>query len=137
MTQTIKPLELIVPSSKTCITCGENKPSSGFGKNSSKNDGLQTYCKPCNNDYQRNWQYMKRYGITLDDYNRMFSEQNGCCAICGTHQLDEVLNLDHNHDTNEVRELLCSDCNWALGHAKEDIRRLQNMIQYLEKHNGI
>ena len=111
---------------------------SDFGKNSSKKNGLQTYCKTCNNDYQRNWQYLKRYGITLDDYNEMFISQNGCCGICGTHQLEfkDVLNLDHNHDTGDVRELLCNDCNWAIGHAKESTQRLKKMIKYLEKYNG-
>ena len=138
MTNQTNTLELITPSSKTCPRCGEEKELSAFGKNAAKKDGLQNYCKQCNSDYQRNWQYIKRYGVTLEDYNEMFNEQDGCCAICGTHQLEfeSLLNLDHDHDTGKVRELLCSDCNWAIGHAKEDVERLKLMIKYLEKHNG-
>lgn len=57
------------------------------------------------------------YGIILDDYNRMFAEQKGCCSICKIHQteLKKRLGVDHNHSTGKVRGLLCDRCNWILG----------------------
>jgi hypothetical protein len=45
------------------------------------------------------------------------------------------LSIDHNHETGEVRELLCGDCNTAIGMAKEDPEILQAMISYLKRWN--
>ena len=53
------------------------------------------------------------YGITPDDYNQLFQQQNGCCAICGKHQskLKRRLDVDHDHKSGKVRGLLCNPCN--------------------------
>lgn len=74
-----------------------------------------------------------QYGITIDDYNRMFEEQEGCCYICGVHQnnLDNSLNVDHNHATGRVRKLLCRKCNLAIGIIKENTNTINNLIKYL------
>jgi hypothetical protein len=58
-----------------------------------------------------------RYGITLNDYNRRFAEQNGCCKICNIHasELKVPLQVDHSHITGTVRGLLCGLCNSRLG----------------------
>lgn len=58
-----------------------------------------------------------RYNITLKQYNQMFENQKGCCAICGIHQskLDKSLGVDHNHITGKIRKLLCCKCNSAVG----------------------
>jgi hypothetical protein len=57
------------------------------------------------------------FGITIEDYNRMFCDQYGRCAICGRHQneLKGKFQIDHNHITGEVRGLLCFSCNSAIG----------------------
>ena len=75
----------------------------------------------------------KQYGITVDDYNAIFTEQNGKCGICETHQseLKQALSVDHNHKTGEVRGLLCHNCNIGIGYLKDDVNILQNAIQYL------
>lgn len=80
--------------------------------------------------------WLKRnYNITIEEYNRLFSEQEGKCAICGKHQNDlkKKLSVDHNHETGNIRGLLCINCNLSLGHAKEDIDILLKMIDYLNK----
>jgi hypothetical protein len=82
-----------------------------------------------------------KYGITLGDYNRMFEEQNGVCAICGkkesslSNYSDSIkhLSVDHNHMTGEVRGLLCDKCNRMIGYANENIKILNNAIRYLEE----
>ncbi len=76
------------------------------------------------------------YGITLDDYNKMFSNQNGCCLICGVHQskLSKSLNVDHCHSSNKIRGLLCNICNQGLGLFKDNIGNLYKAIDYLKKH---
>ena len=73
------------------------------------------------------------YGITLDDYNRMFNEQNGKCAICQRHQneLTKSLCVDHNHKTKQIRALLCITCNTDLASVEN---RLEEMTNYLNKY---
>ena len=70
-----------------------------------------------NPDKVRNKTLQYRYGITLDDYNRMFAEQKGCCKICNIHasELKAPLQVDHSHITGVVRGLLCGLCNSRLG----------------------
>ena len=61
--------------------------------------------------------YLKRkYGMTLEDYERMLEAQGGVCAICGEPRPEErTLHVDHDHETGEIRGLLCFRCNNALG----------------------
>src|SRR4030042_5864910 len=61
-----------------------------------------------------------KYGITSNEYNELFEKQNECCAICGEHQskFNKAFAVDHNHETGEVRGLLCQNCNNVLGHSK-------------------
>lgn len=75
----------------------------------------------------------KLYGITQDDYNRMYNEQDGKCYICYRHQskLKRALSVDHCHRTNKVRKLLCDKCNTALGLCQENSTILTNLIKYL------
>ena len=80
-------------------------------------------------------QHLKtKYGITVEDYNTMFLKQNGCCAICETHnsKLSKSLAVDHCHTTGEIRGLLCQNCNTALGKFKDNITLLQNSVNYLQ-----
>ncbi len=74
------------------------------------------------------------YGITLEDYNKMFIEQNGLCKGCYTHasQLNRGLFVDHDHATGKVRGLLCSNCNLiARKHATPEI--LRRLADYIER----
>lgn len=79
-----------------------------------------------------------KYGISLAEYNVKKEQQNNCCEICGKHETEfkRRLNVDHNHSTGEVRGLLCSHCNTALGHVREDVDIMLNMIAYIRKYNG-
>jgi hypothetical protein len=74
-----------------------------------------------------------QYGITLIDYNKMFEQQKGKCAICKRHQnnLTRTLSVDHNHKTNEVRALLCITCNTDVSVVEN---RLKEMLKYLNKY---
>lgn len=77
--------------------------------------------------------YKRTYGISLEDYNKLFLKQKGCCAICSKHQseLKERLHLDHNHKTNKIRGLLCGSCNRAIGLLREDVEIFSKAIDYL------
>lgn len=91
--------------------------------------------KPKQKLQQKDYFLRCAYGITLKDYNRMFAEQQGCCAICGMHQSnwDKALHVDHNHRTGKVRQLLCAKCNRYVG-VLEESELLIDIIKYLEKH---
>ena len=88
--------------------------------------------------YRRNYEFIKHFGITLADYELMLKRQKGVCAICKQKETKGVkgvvrrLAVDHNHQTGEVRGLLCTDCNQTLGHMKENIQFLLNAIDYLK-----
>jgi len=75
--------------------------------------------------------------LTGFDFDRMWREQDGLCAICGSALRKEGrsgVNVDHCHDTGRVRELLCQPCNNGLGCFKDDPSRLRKAISYLMKH---
>ena len=77
---------------------------------------------------------IKKYGLSLNDYKSLLSEQNEVCAICGGSQSNgRRLAIDHDHSTGKVRALLCDSCNTTLGRVNESIELLQGMIAYIEK----
>lgn len=85
----------------------------------------------------RNSNLRKLYGITHADYERMLVEQGGCCAICGSASPGahyKFFPVDHDHATDEVRQLLCHACNTGLGRFKDDIELLLKAVAYLKKH---
>lgn len=92
-----------------------------------------------NKETVRNRKYVKNYGITLDQYYEMFDKQNGSCKICGIHQdkLNKKLVVDHCHETNLVRGLLCDKCNRGLGHFNDNIDMLLLAIEYLKPNKNI
>jgi len=84
------------------------------------------------------WAYelKKFYGITVQEYEQRLEEQDGRCAICL--QLPpggEHLCVDHDHDTNKVRGLLCRFCNLGIGMFNEDAGRLLSAERYIQLHN--
>jgi hypothetical protein len=88
------------------------------------------------NKFLRKAMLKRLYRISLEKYNKIFTEQEGKCAICGTHQneLKRKLAVDHNHKTGKVRGLLCYKCNSIIGYSKEDIIILKQTIEYLNKY---
>jgi hypothetical protein len=75
------------------------------------------------------------YGMTIEQYEYMFNVQEGKCDICGKHQneIKQPLNVDHDHETNEIRGLLCSKCNRLLGDSNDSPETLLNAVKYLNK----
>lgn len=75
-----------------------------------------------------------KYGIDLDQYNKMLSAQGGACAIClGQPMGGKRLYVDHCHDTKVVRGLLCHFCNVTLGTAKDTPETLESAAAYLRR----
>jgi hypothetical protein len=98
-------------------------------------DKVKTYQRT-KEELRDSW-YRTKYGITLEDYNQMFADQNGCCAICGVHQVEVKTRLavDHCHETGVVRGLLCKRCNMGLGYFDDCAENLAKAIIYLQENN--
>jgi hypothetical protein len=63
----------------------------------------------------------------------MAVDQGGLCAICGT---APAVHVDHDHATNELRQLLCFNCNGGLGQFKDDPAVLRAAARYVEAHRA-
>ena len=84
---------------------------------------------------KRHNEYMKesRYGITQEEFNSMLVDQNNMCKICNTEfKSTKDTHIDHCHDTNIVRGLLCNNCNLALGQFNDNTDNMDNAIRYLQ-----
>ncbi len=115
---------------KQCRTCGQVLPATCFTKHKRSVDGLLSDCKNCSHSFR----LQREYGITLAEYDDMFENQDGLCAICETPQTGKRLAVDHCHVTGKVRELLCFRCNATIGQVDDDIDMFLKMITYLQKH---
>ena len=132
---------------RKCKKCGEEKEINLFVKAPKCNQGRTYECYSCRREYmngiykettystKRKHLLMKNYGITIEDYNEMFSKQKGRCAICNKHQsdLERTLNVDHCHSTGKVRGLLCQNCNTGIGLLQDDCDVLLSAAKYLQE----
>lgn len=77
-----------------------------------------------------------KYGLTEEEYKKLFASQNNKCAICGCEFNENNKGfVDHSHINNEVRGLLCTKCNTLLGMANDNIEVLEKAIQYLKENS--
>lgn len=76
--------------------------------------------------------------VPLGTYSRMLEAQGGRCAVCGTAKAGGRgrFHLDHCHNTNTLRGLLCHSCNLLMGHAKDNPDLLRAAINYLRKNSA-
>ena len=90
----------------------------------------------------KRWNKMRQqYGIDKDEWYWMLKEQNYQCRICkkelkesekGRRKKSEIC-VDNDHKTMRVRGLLCVQCNFLIGHAKEDVSILNSAIIYVKE----
>ncbi len=87
--------------------------------------------------HQNDW-LVRRYGITLDNYNSIAESQNWGCAICGKKPGPKKkisghakLVVDHNHKTGQVRGLICASCNFAIGMVYDSPDTAFGLFKYL------
>lgn len=134
---------------KTCSTCHDEKPATDYHRSRSTSDGLDPRCKACRKAagsthhvdvaLKQTAHRLRTYGITPEQYEAMYLEQDGLCAIC--HEPETMtyrgnikqLSVDHCHDTGNVRGLLCAACNFALGKFKDNPTLLRSATDYLEQ----
>lgn len=90
------------------------------------------YCsKVC---FARETNTKRKHGISHVEYDRMLDLQGGVCAICKSNKSGsrwESFNIDHDHETGQIRGLLCSSCNMGLGMFRDRADLLIEAAKYL------
>ena len=135
---------------KTCTRCqakiGRNNRSGLCGKCNKRRRDLEN--RERNREYHRQWvasnpdarkgYTLKRYGLTVEEFDALLESQDNMCAICGLksddHGNGKRLCVDHCHETSEVRGILCSNCNTAIGLLGDDPERIAKALEYLKRH---
>lgn len=110
------PIDFFYGTHGWCKNCEKKRRSRYYKDN---RETLITYAKDwyvTNKDVRRDSLLKREYGITLEEYNRMLTAQNGKCAICKQSDASKkALAVDHCHKSGKVRGLLCGSCNVKLG----------------------
>lgn len=118
--------------SQVCKKCGIDKPLGEYHRDHRTTNRKRTVCRECRNAHKR--------ATHIPDSVRasLLERQNFSCAICRefAQENKKRLSVDHNHETNQIRGLLCTYCNVGLGYFKDNPRLLAEAIKYLEHHNG-
>jgi hypothetical protein len=94
-------------------------------------------------DRMRNWRVSHKFGMTIHEYDAMYTAQGGTCAICKEPETGKsrgsdatrLLAVDHCHASGKIRGLLCAGCNTALGNFRDNPAYLQAAIEYLKEHS--
>jgi hypothetical protein len=123
-----------------CSKCKEWKTPQSFSKNKQQKTGLNYACKPCMKIYTRKYNLPTKYGITILDFEKKLQDQNGKCSCCKLQfnmdgKASERPCVDHNHSTQEVRDLLCGRCNLAAGNVLDSSLRAEQLAKYLKNWN--
>ena len=143
--------ELTYPDEKPCTKCGIVKPRGEFYARYLKGADRERYlyirsdCKACANKkhletakiHRHRWNLKYNYGMTLADYEALFVAQGGRCAICRglpPENRKKKLAVDHCHETNTIRGLLCDACNRGIGYFKDDQALLMRAVEYILSH---
>ena len=130
---------------KRCGRCMTEKSVEDFHRSKKSKDGRQGRCKTCQKALNSTpgmaekrkrhaWlACLKKFGITEDEYMKMFDVQNGVCAICHRPELDVKLAVDHDHRTLKVRGLLCKRCNMGIGLLGDNHETVMTASLYLRR----
>lgn len=151
-----------------CTKCKETKPISDFSIRKERPNGKKyhSWCEGCRNKNTVKWRKNKKkespetekemkeyqryhnrkchlkttYGLNIEDYNRMFEQQDGKCAICGSKDTGNIkqknLSVDHNHKTGQIRQLLCCNCNRTAGNIEMNLEIVDKIRLYLLRHSS-
>ena len=117
-----------------CVHCGASLKDYG-------GNGRRKFCdSTCKSRYHstRAYYLKRKFGITEEFYDSLVKQQKGVCAIChgppngGPRGRQEILFVDHCHESGRIRGLLCFRCNSALGLLRDNLGSARRMVAYLE-----
>jgi hypothetical protein len=110
---------------KVCSGCFERKPLEAFHQHKRGAFGRHQHCAVCRHFHE----LRRQYGITRDEYEAL--AKNGC-QICGAPESTKRLAVDHDHETDTVRGVLCDSCNNGIGRFSDNPQLLRRAAEYLE-----
>lgn len=118
--------------SKECRKCLRFLPLDNFRFVNISANKKNSICRACRQIHRKILRNANR-----EDYENLLHEQNSACAICGINaeEIGRKLIIDHNHDTLQVRGLLCWRCNSGIGFFRDEQALLAMAINYLRKHD--
>jgi len=123
--------------SAMCRACGRVRHASYYATHTEEHRQYYKEYNAAHKEEQRQhgkkYHLKRNYSISLEDYDRLFASQGGVCAICGSPSNGRALDVDHDHETGEVRSLLCNNCNRGLGRFKDNPSLLRRAADYVEK----
>jgi peroxiredoxin family protein len=128
-----------------CTKCEVTQPTWRFPVARARKTGHASWCSNCQARYhevnkerahanmKRN-HFKRKYGMTLEEVIELGKEQDNKCPICTQQLVYEKYGyaVDHDHVTDEVRGILCFNCNRSLGGFKDDPVVLRAAADYLE-----
>ena len=119
---------------KACRGCGRVKPVAAFHKQATGTNGRRGTCAECRREYIK-WRNIRlRYGLDREEYETLAADG---CHICGRRDEETPrvgkLAVDHDHETGEVRGVLCWMCNTAIGKFNDNPALLRAAADYLER----
>lgn len=83
---------------------------------------------------RRDYKLRGRYGMTLAEFDELFTSQGNKCASCGTDHPGskyDAWHVDHCHRSGRIRGILCHHCNVIVGMAQECPDNLNKIINYI------
>lgn len=128
---------------KVCTGCKIDKPKTEYPKRHDRPSGVRPKCTECQRRIDgkrrkteagkkscrsKSWK-IQGVNITYEEYLEKYQKLDGCCEICNI-KLDSLC-VDHNHETGNIRGLLCTACNLGIEHFKESEQNMKNAINYL------
>lgn len=87
------------------------------------------------NPRKRKEHRLKKYGITIEEFETILASQGNSCAICGhsdTSDKNFFPVVDHCHDTGNVRGILCMNCNMGIGKLKDSPEIIKSALRYIK-----
>jgi len=131
---------------KNCRSCSNSISMGGDGVKYNKHSkrlcsncktntiGWNSYCNSCNivkrKTYHDEVLRFSKYNITKEIYLEQLEKQDYSCYACDSF---ENLCIDHCHNTDKFRGILCNNCNISLGLLKDNTETLKKLINYLNK----
>jgi|AntRauMFilla1563_2_1112583.scaffolds.fasta_scaffold07041_5 hypothetical protein len=118
------------PKQLRCTKCDflKDMNENNFHISNKNKFGFRRQCKECHRIQMQECNLKRYYNLDIDGKNKMILEQDNKCLICN---LESKLVVDHDHETGEVRGLLCDICNRGIGYLREKNENLWNSILYL------
>lgn len=124
----------VEPELFTCKQCGTSLEKLKAGRRTYCSDSCKEAWQYWDRKAKHRGKWLKQYGLTEADFDRMLEDQQGRCAICRSP--DPAYRnwcVDHDHSSGAVRGLLCRDCNTGLGLFKDNTEFLRQAIAYLDR----